>query len=431
MSETKTRSGGWALRFFTIWTGQALSLLGSNIAQFALVWWVTKTTGSATVLATATLVALLPQVFLGPMVGALVDRWDRRKVMIVADSGIALVGVVLVYLFWADLLAIWHIYVLMLVRALGGTFHSPAMQASTSLMVPEKHLPRVAGANQTLGGALNVIGPPLGALLMEIMALYSIMAIDVVTALFAIVPLFFVAIPNPPKKAVQKGLASLWADVKEGLRYIWDWPGALLLCVLAMILNFFISPAMRLMPMLVKEHFQGGALELSWLQSAWGLGLVMGGVLLSVWGGFKRRIITALMGIVGLGVGALIVGLVPADGLLIAIGALFFGAVMNALCNGSLMALVQTVTPPEMQGRFFTVLGSLTAAMIPLGMAIGGPAADRWGTRMLFVIAGIMQIAVGLGGFFVPVLMRLEDQRRPVAAEEVAMAAGPAETSVV
>lgn len=425
MNEMKTEPTKWALHFFTVWTGQALSLLGSSIAQFALVWWVTKTTGSATVLATSTLVALLPQVFLGPIAGALVDRWDRRRVMIIADSAIALVGMVLVYLFWADRLAIWHIYVIMFARALGGIFHSPAMQASTSLMVPEKHLPRVAGANQTLGGALNVVGPPLGAFLMEIMALHNIMALDVGTALFAIVPLFFIAIPNPPKKAVQKGLVSLWQEIREGLVYIWNWPGALLLCVLAMILNFFISPAMRLMPMLVREHFQGGALELGWLQSAWGLGLVTGGVLLSIWGGFKRRIVTALMGIAGLGVGALIVGLVPSSGLLIAVGALFFGAVMNALCNGSLMAVVQSVTPPDMQGRFFTVLGSLTAAMMPLGMAIGGPVADAWGTRVLFVVAGIMQIAVGLGGFLIPVLMQLEDHHRSpgVASEEPAMVA--------
>jgi DHA3 family macrolide efflux protein-like MFS transporter len=131
------------------------------------------------------------------------------------------------------------------------------------------------------------------------------------------------------------------------------------------------------------------------------------------------------LGIAGLGVGALIVGLVPSDGLLIAVGALFFGAVMNALCNGSLMALVQTVTPPEMQGRFFTVLGSLTAAMIPLGMAIGGPVADAWGTRVLFVVAGVMQIAVGLGGFLMPVLMRLEDHHRDTGVvEEPVMAAG-------
>lgn len=424
MDETNSTSSKWAPRFFTIWTGQALSLLGSRIAQFALVWWVTKTTGSATVLATASLVALLPYVLLGPIAGALVDRWDRRKVMIIADSGIALVSIVLVYLFWADRLAIWHIYVIMFARALGGIFHSPAMQASTSLMVPEKHLPRVAGANQTLGGALNVVGPPLGAFLMEVMALHSVMAIDVVTALFAIVPLFFIAVPNPPKKAVEKGLVSLWSDIREGLVYIWNWPGVLLLCVLAMILNFFISPAMRLLPLMVKEYFQGGAAELGWLQSAWGLGLVAGGVLLSVWGGFKRRIVTALMGIVGLGVGVLIVGLVSPDGLPIAIGALFFGALMNALCNGSLMALAQGVTPPEIQGRFFTVLSSLTGAMIPLGMAIGGPAAQRWGTRSLFVVAGIMQIAVGLSGFLMPILMQLEDHHQKLATvEEPVMAA--------
>jgi len=125
VEHTEQHQPKWQVPFFTIWTGQALSLVGSRVAQFALVWYLTKTTGSATVLATASLVALLPGIFLGPFVGALIDRWNRRIVMLVADSVIALAILWLAYLFWIDALQIWHIYVIMLVRAVGGVFHQP------------------------------------------------------------------------------------------------------------------------------------------------------------------------------------------------------------------------------------------------------------------------------------------------------------------
>ena len=197
----KQKRGGWAASFFTIWTGQALSLLGSRLAQFALVWWVTETTGSATTLATATLAALLPEVLLGPFAGALVDRWNRRRVLIIADGCIALLSVGVVYLFWSGNIRIWHIYLIMIARSLGGVFHWPAMQSSTSLMVPKEQLARVAGMNQTLFGALNIVAPPLGALLLTLLPLHGVMAIDVVTALLAILPLAFIAIPQPQRPA--------------------------------------------------------------------------------------------------------------------------------------------------------------------------------------------------------------------------------------
>ena len=170
------RSPKWAIPFFTIWTGQQISLIGSRVAQFALVWWVTKTTGSATALATATIVAVLPNVFLGPSVGALVDRWSRRVVMIVADGFVALAAAWLAYLFWAGALQIWHVYIIILARTMGGLFHSSAMLASTSLMVPKERLPRVAGLSQTVLGALDIISPPLGAFLLDLLQLrYQIM----------------------------------------------------------------------------------------------------------------------------------------------------------------------------------------------------------------------------------------------------------------
>ena len=136
----------WKAKFFTIWTGQQLSYVGSHAAQFALVFWLTKTTGSATILATATMVALLPNILLGPFVGALVDRWNRRRVMMLSDSFIALVSLWLAYVFWTGGMQPWHIYVAMLARALGGTFHGPAMLASSGDSPshrPSSHPPRL------------------------------------------------------------------------------------------------------------------------------------------------------------------------------------------------------------------------------------------------------------------------------------------------
>ena len=195
-------SSAWKRSFFTIWTGQAVSLLGSSLVQFALVWWITNTTGSATLLATATMVGMLPAVILGPFAGALVDRWNRKWVMMIADSGIALVSLWLAWMFLIGQAQIWQVFIVLALRSLGGAFHWPAMQASTSLMVPDKQLARIAGINQVLFGLMNIIAPPLGALLLALLPMGGILMIDVGTAAVAVLMLSVVFVPQP-KRAVQ------------------------------------------------------------------------------------------------------------------------------------------------------------------------------------------------------------------------------------
>jgi DHA3 family macrolide efflux protein-like MFS transporter len=165
----------WKARFLTIWSGQAISLFGSRLVQFALIWWLTQETGSATVLAIASLIGLLPTVLLGPFAGALVDRWKRRQVILVVDTAIALVTLLLAYLFTIDAVGVGTIYVLLLVRGIGESFHWPAMSAATSLMVPDDQLTRVQGLNQMLFGGLNIVAAPLGALLLGILPMQGIM----------------------------------------------------------------------------------------------------------------------------------------------------------------------------------------------------------------------------------------------------------------
>lgn len=428
MTQSKQIGAGWQVPFFSVWMGQAFSLLGSALVQFALVWWLTESTGSATVLAMATLIAVLPSVFLSPFTGALVDRWNRRTVMMAADGLIALATVGLAVIFLSGVERVWMIYAVMFIRSAGGGFHWAAMQASTSLMVPDEHLSRVAGLNQSLRGGVNIVGPPLGALLLALVPLQGILAIDVGTAVLAILPLLFVDVPQPqsaPRNGGSIPEVSILEDVRQGFRYVRGWPGLFVVLLMASVVNLLLTPATSLMPILVTDHFGGEALELGWLESAWGGGVVAGGLILSAWGGFRRRILTSLMGLTGIGLGFLLVGLVPPSAFLVAVGGMFLAGVMNPVTNGPLFSIIQSSVDPAMQGRVFALVQSMAAAATPLGMLIAGPVADALGVRLWYVVGGMGCTVMGVGSFFVPIIVHLEEDRDATASDAEQIAAVP------
>jgi DHA3 family macrolide efflux protein-like MFS transporter len=405
--------------------GQAVSLLGSALVQFALVWWLTSETHSATVLATATLVAVLPNVFLAPVAGVLVDRWNRRLIMIASDSIVALTTVGLAVLFAFDVVQIWHVYLALFIRAAVGTFHFPAVQASTSLMVPEAHLSRVAGFNQMLQGGMSIVAPPVGALLLGVLPMQGVLAVDVVTAALAVASVFVIAIPQPPRRAegrAQSPAASFWSEMRAGLGYVWGWSGLMVVLVMAVAINFFTVAASSLMPILVTQHFGGGVMHLATLESVFGVGAIAGGLILGVWGGFRRRILTSLMGLIGLGLGFLVLGLTPASLFWMALATAFLAAVMIPMTNGPLMAVLQATVAPEMQGRVFTLIGSAATAISPLGLLIAGPVADRVGVQAWYIAGGVVCMGMGVLSFFIPAVLRLEDHR---AATTVGQAQTP------
>ena len=410
-NQVQVTSQKWAPRFFTIWTGQAFSLFGSQLVQFALVWWLTQKSGSGTILAVATLVGMLPQIILGPFAGALVDRWNRRIIMIVADGSIALFTLFLAWLFATGRVQIWHVYVIMALRALGTAFHFPAMTASTPLMVPEEHLTRVSGMNQTLQGLMALVAPPVGALLISVIPTQGVLFVDIGTAMLAILPLLFLSIPQPERKAIaaHEKKPSLLQDVREGIAYVRGWPGLVAILFMAVLLNFLLTPTGSLMPLLVTKHFGKGALEFGLTDSAWGLGVIAGGILLGVWGGFKRKIITTLIGITGLGAGVMIVASAPANGFFLALVAMGIIGVMNSMANGPLGALLQSIVRSDMQGRVNSLVNSAATAMTPIGLLIAGPVSDLIGIRSWYWIAGIVSLLMGLAGFFIPVVMNVEN----------------------
>ncbi|MCK5247626.1 MFS transporter, partial [Candidatus Bipolaricaulota bacterium] len=304
--------------------------------------------------------------------------------------------------------------VIMFARSIGGAFHWPSMQASTTLMVPKQHYSRIAGLNQSLQGIASIIGPALGALLLELLPMQGVLMVDVVTAAIAVMPLLFIATPQP--KNVRQTQPSFRQDMVEGFRFLISWPGLLGVVITASLLNFLFAPAGSLIPLLVTNHFEGGVVHLAGLQMATGIGIIGGGLLLTVWGGFKNRIATALFGIVFLGGGALLLGLTPPGLFALAIFATLISGIMQPIVNGSFMAALQASTPPDLQGRLFSLIGSASGAMMPLGLALAGPLSDRFGANTWFLIGGSAAILLGIIAFFIPAIMTLEEQGEKLTA---------------
>lgn len=412
----------WMKKFVPIWSAQLFSLLGSSLVQFALIWWITQQTGSATYLAMATLVAVLPEVLLSPFAGALVDRLNRRYVMIAADVAIALLTLSLAILFAFDMVQIWHVFVVMFLRSIGSVFHWPAMQASTSLMVPEKHLARVAGINQALRGGLSIIAPPLGALLMSVLKFYQVIAVDVITAIIAVSPLLFIRIPQPVRADAGVTLTPkvLLKDVAEGFRYMKNWKGLLYLTFLAAMLNFLLVPAGTLLPLVVTQHFKAGVWELSALESSLGIGIVIGGLLLGVWGGFKNKIVTSLTGIIGLGMGVLVFGLAPANAFWMGLAGMVLLGFMNPIANGPIQAIMQSKVAPEMQGRVMGTTSAICTAMMPLSLLIMAPVAELLGLRVWYWVGGGLTILIALAAFFIPSILSLDSSQKDISTAQIA-----------
>lgn len=398
----------WARRFYTLWTGQALSLLGSQLVQFAIIWYLTQETNSATTLAIASMMGLLPQVLLSPFIGTWVDRGNRRFLLIAADATVALATFILAILFASDLIQVWHIYVALLIRSVAGGFHQSAFGASVVLLVPKEQLARVQGFNQALHGGLNIISAPLGAYLLQVLPMQGILGIDVSTAILAITILLFFQIPQPERSSSEP--STFWQDFAAGFRYIIAWRGLVILLGLVMVINFFYTATEPLTPLLIKNHFDGEASQLGLWLALFSLGNIFGGVILGMWGGFKKKVITAQTGLALMGLTTVIIGSVKPNMFLIAIIANTTMGLLLPIINGSYGATLQAVIKPEMQGRVFAFIMSAAMLVSPIALIIAGPFADAFGIQLWFIIAGVSCITMGLAGFFIPDVMSIENR---------------------
>jgi MFS transporter, DHA3 family, macrolide efflux protein len=386
--------------------------------EFALAWYLTIKTGSATVLATAMLVAFLPQIILGPLIGPFIDRWDRKRIMIVADLSIALITFILVALFFFNAIQVWHIYMALLLRTIGQSFHFPAMQAAIPMIVSDKDLPRAAGLNQMLQGVVTIAGPPAGAMLLGLLPMQWVLSVDIITAIIAVGCLLPILIPHPVRSAAAVK-TSVISEMMEGLRYIWRWKGLRILIGLSALITVLLVPTFTLLPILVTSHLEGDVFRLGWLNSAFGVGMIAGGLLLGAWRGFKRNIVTCLMGVILSGAATIGLGMTTVGLFFFGVASSFLVGVGLSVANAPIMAVLQTVVAREMQGRIFSLFGSISAIMVPLGLAIAGPTADAVGILPLFYVTGIVVVLIGMAGFFIRPLMNLEKPAGEVPTPDV------------
>ena len=403
----------WRRTFFPIWIGQAISLIGSRLVGFALVWYLTESTGSAIILTTISLIGMLPEMVLSPFAGALVDRWDRRKVMIIADSLIALTTLFLAFLFISDIVEIWHIYVLMFVRSVGGAFHFSAMGASTSLMVPKEKLVKIQGLNQLLQSILIIIAAPLGALVLEFLDVGKVLFIDVFTALIAIIPLIFIALPQPDVVTSEEQRANpirtMMQDVRVGFHYVVSWKGLFYVLILATFINALLNPAFSLIPLLVRNTFNRGAAGLASIQTSMGIGMLIGSLILSAWGGFKNKVFTSSLGLLGNAIGVLLMAFAPPSAFWIVIaGATVFG-ITNPIVNGPLLAMMQETIDPSLQGRVFSLINTTAMAASPIGLALAGPLSEYFGVQSWFMVGGFYCIFMATVIIVNPKIRNLQD----------------------
>lgn len=401
----------WKRVFAIIWTGQFFSILTSSIVNFAIVLWLSFETKSAEVLAFATIAAMLPQSILGLFTGIFIDRWKRKRVMILADSFIAFCTMILAVLFYLDIARIGHVYILLAMRSVGSAFHMPAMQASVPLLAPKSELIRIAGINQIIQSACNIAGPALAALFISFMKMTNILLLDVIGAALACTSLLFVTIPDPEnEERTQK--VRLLKEAKEAFTEVRSQNGLSWLFLLSIIGTFFIMPVSVLYPLMTLNHYSGNAYQISLVEAAWGTGALLGGAFL----GMKKFRINEISLInwmyILLGSTFLFSGVLPVSGYPLFVVLTAIGGISGSLYMASFTTVVQTRINPAVMGRVFSFYMSVSMLPSMIGLMSTGFLADTIGIGHTFIIGGVLVGIIGVVSFFIPSIMELRNSFR-------------------
>ena len=398
----------WKRVFAIIWTGQFLSILTSSIVNFAIVLWLSLETGSAEVLAFATMAALLPQSVLGLFTGIFIDRWKRKRVMIMADSFIAFCTLILAVLFYFDLAKISHIYVLLALRSVGSAFHMPAMQASVPLLAPKSELMRIAGINQVIQSVCNIAGPALAGLFITMMKMTNILLLDVAGAAFACLSLCFVFIPDPSHEERNSEL-HLWREAKEAIMEVRNQYGLSWLFLLSILATFVIMPVSVLVPLMTLNHFAGNAFQVSLVEVSWGGGALLAGALLGL-KKYRWNEILLINGMyIALGLTFLFSGLLPVSGFIWFAVLTALGGVCGSLYFATFTTVIQSRIDPGVMGRVFSFYMSFSMLPSMIGLLSTGFLADSIGLGNTFIISGGFLCLIGIISFFIPSLISLKE----------------------
>lgn len=419
--------------FTLVWAGQVLSLLGSAMSWFAFTIWAWQVTGQATALALVSFFSFGPTLLFSPLAGVLVDRWNRKLVMMLSDLATGMGTVVVWLLYVTGQLQIWHLYGVAVVAGTFQAFQFPAYSAAVTMMLPKEHYARAEGMLGLAASLSGILGPLLGAALLGTIGFANIMLIDVATFLFAIGTLLLVRIPQPPAGDGEGERLPLWRESLYGFRYIWERRGLLGLQGVAAAGNFFDAIGYTLVAPMILARTAGDNMALGTVESVGALGATVGGILLIVWGGPKRKIhgflagwgLASLLGWLFLGLGGAVLVWAVASCL---------SSLLSPFIEGSEQAIWQTKVAPGVQGRVFATRRLLSEATAPFGILLAGPLADGVfepammvdgrlarlfgglvgtgegaGMALILVLVGVLGAVVTLGGYIFPSVRNVED----------------------
>lgn len=420
--------------FSIVWVGQFVSMIGTGMTRFALTIWAWQVTGQATALALVGFFSFAPVVLFSPLAGAIVDRVSRKTVMIASDLAAGLSTVVVLILHLTGHLQIWHLYAAGFFAGAFESFQFPAYSAAISTMVDKKHYTRANAMLGLAGSASGIIAPMLAGTLLVLVGIDRVMLIDIGTFLFAIAALALVAIPQPERTDIsERASGSLLTESLFGFKYIFANSSLTGLQLVFFSINFIATFGFAVLAPMILARTGNSEISLATVQMAFGIGGVAGGVVLSIWGGPKRRVHGVLFGMALAGVlGQVLLGL--GQSLLIWSAGAFFTMFFIPFINGSNQAIWQAKIPPEIQGKVFATRRLIAQISAPLAMLAAGPLADRLfepamaaggafsrtfaplvgtgpgsGMGLMFVIAGLVGTGIGLGAYFFRAVRNAED----------------------
>lgn len=403
-----TRTDSWLRTFLIIFTGQAFSLLGSSAVNFSLVWWLTAETGSASILAYASIAAILPQALLGPIAGPFVDRWDRRLTMIAADLLIAATSVWLLLAFAEGAPSVTAIMLAIGLRSACAAFHTPASQAAVPMYVPSDQLMRVAGWNFFMSSGVAMAGPVLGAFMMAATSVSVVMMVDILGAGIAVASLLMVRIPNPQRDESDSEHIDFVVEFVDGWRELIRHRGLFDLTLVLAMVTLLYMPLNALFPLMTFSHFSGDAAAASYVEVAFGAGMLVGSMAIGV---MSQR----FSGVQLIGAGILLVG-----GMLAASGLLPTSAfwVFVAMCvvmgfsvplfGAPITAMFQGLINPTKLGRVMSLYMTIAMLAAPIGLLVAGPLAERVGVARWFAISGVLIAVMGIVAWSLPAVRKLD-----------------------
>ena len=398
----------WRKTFAFIWTGQLFSTLSSSMVSFAVIFWLSIKTGSAEVLAFATIASLLPQLVLGLFTGVLVDRWNRKRTMIIADLYIALMTLVMAGIFQMGHgeVSVGILYALLALRSIGSSFHMPALEASIPLLAPKDKLMKVAGVNNMIFSMSTIAAPALAALFVANLNIVWVLLFDVFGAAVASASLLFVKIPNPEKSGEvhkeREEIKRFFREMGVAMHEIRLRPGLMWMFIFTVFASLAMVPVSTLFPLMTLDHFAGDTYMMSVVEVSWGVGMLAGGGLMSLERfKFNKVMLINAMYII-LGATFALSGFLPAEGYHYFVIFTFIGGIAGAIFWGAFSVVLQSSLDSSVLGRIFSIHNSLIMIPAMCSLMATGFIADSIGVTNAFIIGGIMLVLIGVISGFMP-----------------------------